>query len=177
MFQIVIWDYYQRSKGKKLFNQNETLEEAQLTMDQEVLCCLYFFSRVLNYWMFSLKSLTRHLIVACFVVTIACIFFLCGLFYMPSVLWYQIVKFNRTDCCNPTMCFLPACRNNLQAKANGALSSWITLCLKWLNSSTTPTTFLTSNLFLRFVELSLAKIHVRHSLRVWLVACISLSLH
>jgi len=108
MFQIVIWDYYQRSKGKKLFNQNETLEAAQLTMDQEVLCCLYFFSQVLNYLMFSLKSLTRHLIVACFVVTIACIFFLCGLFYMPSVLWYQIVKFNSTDCCNPTMCFLPA---------------------------------------------------------------------
>jgi hypothetical protein len=44
MFQIVIWDYYQKSKSKKLTNLNETLDEAQITMDQEVWCnlCLPF---------------------------------------------------------------------------------------------------------------------------------------
>ncbi|KAG2538644.1 hypothetical protein PVAP13_9NG354800 [Panicum virgatum] len=35
--KIVIWDYYQRSKSKKLTNLNETLEEAQINMDQEIL--------------------------------------------------------------------------------------------------------------------------------------------
>lgn len=35
--EIFIWDYYQKSKGKKLTNLNETLDEAQLTMDQEIL--------------------------------------------------------------------------------------------------------------------------------------------
>lgn len=35
--EIVIWDYYRRTKGKELTNQNDTLEEAQLSMDQEIL--------------------------------------------------------------------------------------------------------------------------------------------
>jgi hypothetical protein len=35
--EIVIWDYYQKSKSKKLTNLNETLDEAQITMDQEIL--------------------------------------------------------------------------------------------------------------------------------------------
>ncbi|KAF8652791.1 hypothetical protein HU200_062689 [Digitaria exilis] len=35
--EIVLWDYYQKSKSKKLINLNETLDEAQITMDQEVL--------------------------------------------------------------------------------------------------------------------------------------------
>ncbi|KAJ1257328.1 hypothetical protein BS78_K096800 [Paspalum vaginatum] len=35
--EIFIWDYYQKSKGKMLTNFNDTLEEAQLTMDQEIL--------------------------------------------------------------------------------------------------------------------------------------------
>lgn len=44
MFQIVIWDYYQKSKSKKLTNLNETLDEAQITMDQEVQCYLCLLS-------------------------------------------------------------------------------------------------------------------------------------
>jgi hypothetical protein len=38
MIQIRLWDYYQKMKNKELANLSETLEEAQLTMDQEVLC-------------------------------------------------------------------------------------------------------------------------------------------
>ena len=59
-FQIVIWDYYQRSKSKKLTNLNETLEEAQINMDHEVWCSLSIF---------LLRSPPRHCIVACFAVT------------------------------------------------------------------------------------------------------------
>ncbi|KAG2549747.1 hypothetical protein PVAP13_9KG261500 [Panicum virgatum] len=35
--EIIIWDYYQKSKSKKLTNLNETLEEAQINMDHEIL--------------------------------------------------------------------------------------------------------------------------------------------
>ncbi|KAK1694163.1 hypothetical protein QYE76_010860 [Lolium multiflorum] len=35
--KIRLWDYYQKTKNKELANQSETLEEAQLTMDQEIL--------------------------------------------------------------------------------------------------------------------------------------------
>jgi hypothetical protein len=45
IFQIVICDYYQKIKGKTLTNLNETLEEASITMDQEVQFHLCLFSR------------------------------------------------------------------------------------------------------------------------------------
>ena len=35
--KVHIWDHYQKLKNKKLTNRNETLEEAQLLMDQEIL--------------------------------------------------------------------------------------------------------------------------------------------
>uniref|UniRef100_A0A0E0EW13 Ubiquitin carboxyl-terminal hydrolase n=1 Tax=Oryza meridionalis TaxID=40149 RepID=A0A0E0EW13_9ORYZ len=35
--KIDIWDFYQKTKGKKLINLNETVEEAQLMMDQEII--------------------------------------------------------------------------------------------------------------------------------------------
>ncbi|KAG8088141.1 hypothetical protein GUJ93_ZPchr0010g8575 [Zizania palustris] len=35
--KIHIWDYYQKVKSKKLTNLNETVEEAQLMMDQEII--------------------------------------------------------------------------------------------------------------------------------------------
>ncbi|XP_006661646.1 ubiquitin carboxyl-terminal hydrolase 9-like isoform X2 [Oryza brachyantha] len=35
--KIEIWDYYQKIKNKKLINLNETVEEAQLIMDQEII--------------------------------------------------------------------------------------------------------------------------------------------
>ncbi|CAM0957127.1 unnamed protein product [Alopecurus aequalis] len=35
--KIHLWDYYQKTKNKKMTNLSETLEEAQLTMDQEIL--------------------------------------------------------------------------------------------------------------------------------------------
>ncbi|OEL16929.1 Ubiquitin carboxyl-terminal hydrolase 9 [Dichanthelium oligosanthes] len=35
--EVVIWDFYHMSKGKKLTNLNETLDEAQISMDQEIL--------------------------------------------------------------------------------------------------------------------------------------------
>ena len=47
MVQVHIWDHYQKLKNKKLTNRNETLEEAQLLMDQEVSCffsCTPFFA-------------------------------------------------------------------------------------------------------------------------------------
>jgi hypothetical protein len=37
MIQILLWDHYQKTKNKKLTNMGETLEEAQLMMDQEIL--------------------------------------------------------------------------------------------------------------------------------------------
>jgi len=58
--EIIIWDYYQKSKSKKLTNLNETLEEAQINMDHEVWCSLSIF---------LLRSPPRHCIVACFAVT------------------------------------------------------------------------------------------------------------
>uniref|UniRef100_A0ACD5TK19 Uncharacterized protein n=1 Tax=Avena sativa TaxID=4498 RepID=A0ACD5TK19_AVESA len=35
--KILLWDHYQKTKNKKLTNMGETLEEAQLMMDQEIL--------------------------------------------------------------------------------------------------------------------------------------------
>jgi len=88
MFQIIIWDYYQKSKSTKLTNLNETLEEAQINMDHEVWCSLSIF---------LLRSPPRHCIVACFAVTFECsflvIFFSYTLFCMPSVIgetWFII---------------------------------------------------------------------------------------
>jgi hypothetical protein len=142
MFQIVIWDYYRRTKGKELTNQNDTLEEAQLSMDQEVLCYLYILFHGSHIIECSLWNLQLDIwLLLDWLLLLFAIFVLCSLFHMPSVHRYRIVKFNWTDCYKPTICFLPACRNNLQAKANIALSSWVTLCFKWLNSWTAQPLF------------------------------------
>jgi len=80
MFQIIIWDYYQKSKSKKLTNLNETLEEAQINMDHEVWCSLSIF---------LLRSPPRHCIVACFAVTFernVAMFLSRHLFLLQSVL-------------------------------------------------------------------------------------------
>ena len=100
MFQIIIWDYYQKSKSKKLTNLNETLEEAQINMDHEVWCSLSIF---------LLRSPPRHCIVACFAVTFErniAMFLSRHLFLLQSVLHAICHRWNLSY--NQYFWFIPA---------------------------------------------------------------------